>query len=317
MDDKTRAASGSSDTSNTTTKTVTGVTTYDSAELMCGCPEPGPETIEVEQVLGAEMAQRVVELDMVVPAEKPDIDQVIDVYVKDVEICKVDVIHDKVIVRGELEVKVMYVADLPDQPVHAYEKKHIRWTRDIVIDGAEPDMTATADVTVEFVDYDFHCHHDRRKVHITIVLKVWARVVTTTEMDVYALSPIDEVGVVESTTASNSSSDKISASQFNEETTSAAETGGGNIAGYGAHNVIVTGPMTPTAGTPTTVSGTVTVTGNTVNIRTGPGTNFPVVTKVNKGTTLTVKEQAFGWYKVVLPDGTTTGWIANWLVSGT
>lgn len=332
MDDKTRVASGSTDTSNSTVKTVSGVTTTDSSELGCTCPQPGPETIEVEQVLGAEMAQRVVEFDMFVPAQKPDIDQVVDVYVKELEITKVDVIYDKVVVRGELEVKVMYVADLPNQPVHAFEKKHIRWTRDIGIDGAKPDMKATADVSVEFVDYDFDKHHhhhhdhhhdhdhdahDRRKVHITIVLKVWARVVTTTEMDVYALSPVDEVGIVESTTASNVGTDHVSASQFTDESVSAAETGGGNIAGYGEQNVIVTGPMTPTAGVSTSVTGTVTVTGNVVNVRTGPGTNFPVVAKVNKGTTLTVKEQAFGWYKVVLPDGTTTGWIASWLVSGT
>ncbi len=312
MDDNTRAASGSSNTSGMTVKTVAGVTTVDSAELECGCPEPGVETIEVEQVLGAEMAQRVVELDLFVPDQKPDIEQVVDVYVKELEITKVDVIPDKVIVRGELEVKVMYVADLPDQPVHAFEKRHIRWTRDIVIDGAEPDMKATADATVEFVDYDFHSDHDRRKVHITVVLKVWARVVTTTEMDVYALSPVDEVGI--SGTASGS--DKVSASQFSDETVSASETGGGNIAGFGEQNVIVTGPMTPTAGISGSVSGTVTVTGNSVNIRSGPGTNFPVITKVNKNVTLTVKEQAFGWYKVVLPDGTTTGWIASWLVSG-
>lgn len=316
MDDKTRAASGSTDTTATTIKKVAGVTTAESSELECLCPEPGPETIEVEQVLGAEMAQRVVELDMFVPAQKPDIEQVVDVYVKELEITKIDVIPNKVVIRGELEVKVMYVADLPNQPVHAFEKKHIRWTRDIEIEGAEPDMKATGDVTAEFVDYDFD-ENDNRKVHITIVLKIWARVVTTTEMDVYALSPVDEVGVVESTTASTSGTDQVSANQFNDDSVSASETGGGNIEAFGEQNIIVTGPMTPTAGVSTSVTGTVTVTGSVVNIRTGPGTNFPVVTKVNKGTTLTVKEQAFGWYKVVLPDGTTTGWIASWLVNGT
>ncbi|MDF2875852.1 MAG: hypothetical protein K0R22_2535 [Sporomusa sp.] len=312
-DDKTRVVSASTDTLSTSTKSVSGVTTVESSELLCGCPEPGPETIEVEQVLGAEMAQRVVELDMIVPAQKPDIEQVVDVYVKELEITKIDVIRDKVIVRGELEVKVMYVADLPNQPVHAFERRHIRWTRDIEVDGAEPEMKATSDVVVEFVDYDFHCHHDRRKVHVTIVLKVWTRVVTTTEMDVYALSPIDEVGVL----SSSGSTDKASASQFDNETVSASETGGGDIEAFGEQNVVVTGPITPTAGTPTTASGTVTVSGNNVNIRSGPGTNYPVVTKVNRGTTLTVREQAFGWYKVLLSDGSTTGWIASWLVNGT
>ncbi|HWR08778.1 SPOCS domain-containing protein [Sporomusa sp.] len=312
-DDKTRVVSASTDTLSTSTKSVSGVTTVESSELLCGCPEPGPETIEVEQVLGAEMAQRVVELDMIVPTQKPDIEQVVDVYVKELEITKIDVIRDKVIVRGELEVKVMYVADLPNQPVHAFERRHIRWTRDIEVDGAEPEMKATSDVVVEFVDYDFHCHHDRRKVHVTIVLKVWTRVVTTTEMDVYALSPIDEVGVL----SSSGSTDKASASQFDNETVSASETGGGDIEAFGEQNVVVTGPITPTAGTPTTASGTVTVSGNNVNIRSGPGTNYPVVTKVNRGTTLTVREQAFGWYKVLLSDGSTTGWIASWLVNGT
>lgn len=311
-DDKTRVVSASTDTLSTTTKSVSGVTTVESSELVCGCPEPGPETIEVEQVLGAEMAQRVVELDMFVPEQKPDIEQVVDVYVKELEITKIDVIRDKVIIRGELEVKVMYVADLPNQPVHAFERRHIRWTRDIEVDGAEPEMKATADVVVEFVDYDFHCHHDRRKVHVTIVLKVWTRVVTTTEMDVYALSPIDEVGVL----SSSGSSDKASASQFDNETVSASETGGGDIEAFGEQNVVVTGPITPSAGTPISVSGAVTVNGNNVNIRSGPGTNFPVITQVNRGTTLNIREQAFGWYRVILSDGSTSGWIASWLVNG-
>jgi uncharacterized protein YgiM (DUF1202 family) len=63
------------------------------------------------------------------------------------------------------------------------------------------------------------------------------------------------------------------------------------------------------------VSGGATVTGTNVNVRTGPGTNFPVVTKVTKGDVVTLKDQAFGWYKVVLSDGATTGWIAGWLMN--
>ena len=307
MKDDVRQSSGS--TTYNSGASFTGTGTVDNAELICGCPEPGPETIQVEQVLGAEMSQKVVEFDMFVPSQKPDIEQVVDVYVKNVEINSVDVIPNKVIIRGDLEVKVMYVADLPNQPVHAFEKKHIRFTRDIEIEGAEKDMDASADVTVEYVDYDFHRHHDKRKVHITIVLKFWARVITTTEMDVYALSPVTEVGQVEYTSAN--AVDGL----FGGEVTSASQTGGGDIAAYGPENMLVTGPgITPTAGTMMGVSGTGIINGTNVNIRTGPGTNFPIVTKVNKDTTVTIKEQAFGWYKIVLSDGT-TGWVASWLVN--
>jgi len=320
MSEDLRQSSGS--TSQSTGASTTGVGTINDAELVCGCPEPGPETIEVEQVLGAAMSQRVVEFDMIVPAAKPDIEQVVDVYVKDVQINDVDVLRDKVIIRGELEVKVMYVADLPNQPVHAFERRQVRFTRDIVIDGAERDMDANADVSVEYVDYDFHRHHDNRKVHITIVLKFWARVMTTTEMDVYALGPVTQIGQIEATSANGSIGS--SSGLFGGDSVSASQTGGGEMVAYGPENMLITGMenmsvtgpgITPTAGTNMGISGTATITGSSVNIRTGPGTNFPVVTKVNKGATVTIKEQAFGWYKVVLPDGATTGWVASWLVS--
>jgi len=309
-DDKMRlTTSDTFSTSSKSTLTVTGDTTVGSAELVCGCPEPGIEKIEVEQVLSAQMAQRVVEFDMVVPTQKPDIEQVVDVYVKDVDITDVDVLKDKVVVRGKLEVKVMYVADLPNQPVHAFERKDVRWTRDIVMTGVESDMKATADVTVEYVDYDFHRHHDPRLVHITLVLKVWARVTTTTEMDVYTLGVVDQVGgTIDSTTSETTTA----ASQFGDTVTSAS-----HYAAFGAENILVTGPgLVSEAGTSLKVSGTATVTGTKVNVRTGPGTNFPVVVQVNKGDTVTLKDQAFGWYSVVLKDGTTTGWIASWLLSG-
>lgn len=296
MADQKRQSSGSTAATSDTVMVSAGVGTVESAEVVCGCPEPGPATIQVEQVLGANMQQRVLEFDMVLPDPRPDIEQVIDVFVKDLEITSVDVIPNKVIVRGELEVKVLYVADQPDLPVQAFEKRHVRWTRDIVVEGALPDMKATADVAVEYINYDFDEDHPRQ-VHITIVLKVWVRVVTTTEMDVYALTPVDEVGVVEATTASAT-----------EQVTSGTVTSTGNV--------FVTGPgVMPTAGVSMGVSGTATVTGTKVNVRTGPGTNFPVITQVNSGDVVTLKDQAFGWNRVVLSDGSTTGWIAGWLLS--
>ncbi|MBP2646043.1 MAG: hypothetical protein H6Q75_1483 [Firmicutes bacterium] len=265
-----------------------------SDNMACQQPEPRPETIEVEQVLGMDMAQRVIEFNMDVPDPKPDIEQIIDVYVKGLEITKIDVISNKVIVRGDLSVKVMYVANLPKQPVHAFENKKVRWTRDIEIDGAGPNMKATADVAVEYVNYDFDVNNPRQ-VYITIVLKVWTRVVTTTEMDVFAFMPEEQMGEMETAGTQNMG-------------------GPGSASHYGEANVVVSG-ITPTAGTPMGVSGTAVVTGNKVNVRSGPGTNFPVIVQVNRGEMVTLKDQAFGWNKVVLQDGGTVGWIAGWLLS--
>lgn len=120
--------------------------------------QAGPQTIVVRQVLGEAEKQKVLDIAVTVPPQKPSIEQIVDVFVKDVEINSVDVITDKVIVRGEFEIKAVYVACLPDQPVHAVELKHYRWTQDIVVPGARKGMDADASVTVEFVDYDVDCH---------------------------------------------------------------------------------------------------------------------------------------------------------------
>ncbi|MDR3559908.1 MAG: DUF3794 domain-containing protein [Negativicutes bacterium] len=295
MSDKTRQSSGSTTTTSVTS--AAGPAMAADAEAACGTPQLGPETIQVEQVLGADMQQRVVEFAMVVPDPKPDIEQIIDVYIKKLEVTSINVIPDKVVVRGTLEVKVLYVADLPNQPLHACEQDNVHWTRDISIEGAQPGMKATADVVAEYINYDFD-PADPRQVYVTIVLKVWTRVVTTTDMDVYTLTPVNQGGQTEVTSAS------------------AAETLAAGMAPAPApSNVVVTPGVAPTAGTNLAASGMAMVNASGVNVRTGPGTNFPVVTQVNKGNTVTIKDQAFGWYKVVLSDGNTTGWIAGWLLN--
>ena len=124
--------------------------------------QTGP--IIVRQVIGERTKQKVLDIHVEVPERKPSIEQIVDVFVKDVEVCNVEVITDKVIVRGEFEIKAIYVAALPDQPVHAVEIRHYKWTQDIEIPGARRGMDADASVVVEFVDYDVD-HHTRAYKH--------------------------------------------------------------------------------------------------------------------------------------------------------
>jgi hypothetical protein len=82
----------------------------------------------------------------------------------------VRIIPNKVIVCGHFEVKALYVACLPGQPVHAVEIRRVRFTADIPIWGALCGMDADASVFIEFVDYDcphhhHHHHHHRGKYH--------------------------------------------------------------------------------------------------------------------------------------------------------
>ncbi|MEG0708161.1 MAG: SH3 domain-containing protein, partial [Cellulosilyticaceae bacterium] len=65
---------------------------------------------------------------------------------------------------------------------------------------------------------------------------------------------------------------------------------------------------TSTITQPTSKVGTVTIDG--LNVRSGAGINNSVVTKVNKGTKVTLLETKGDWYKVKLLDGK-AGWVSK------
>lgn len=121
---------------------------------LCATKQPSMQTIIVRQVLGEREEQKVFDMHVRVPERKPSIEQIVDVFVKNLKVTSVDVIMDRVIVRGEFELKTIYVANLPGNPVHALEIKHCKWTQDIGIAGARYGMDAEASVCMEFVDYD-------------------------------------------------------------------------------------------------------------------------------------------------------------------
>lgn len=127
-----------------------------------------PKPIVVQQVLGERQVQKSIDVHVHVPRQKPGIEQIVDVFVKRLCITSVDVIPNKVIVRGEFEVKALYVACKPRQPVHAVEVWPVRFTAYADIRGARPGMEAEASVVVEFVDYDLEKHwrdHWQKKKH--------------------------------------------------------------------------------------------------------------------------------------------------------
>ncbi len=57
-----------------------------------------------------------------------------------------------------------------------------------------------------------------------------------------------------------------------------------------------------------------TITAAKVNVRSGPGTSYDIVSNANKGQKFTVQKVDGQWLKISLPEGK-SGWIANWLAS--
>lgn len=71
-----------------------------------------------------------------------------------------------------------------------------------------------------------------------------------------------------------------------------------------------TTPTTPT--TPTTSAGTLTVTGETVNLRSEPSTSSTILASMKKGEKVTKISEENDWIKVKY--GNTTGYVAGYLV---
>lgn len=91
----------------------------------------------------------------------------------------------------------------------------------------------------------------------------------------------------------------------------AALKGSGVTAPTTPNNPTPTTPNNPTVTTPSTQTGTLTVTGNSVNVRSGPGTNYDIVASVVKGDTVTKLGVDGEWYRI--KTGNITGYIANYL----
>lgn len=65
-------------------------------------------------------SQAIIQDTVTIPAGKPDAARGVEASAR-FSVDKVKVVHDKVIVDGEVAAKVLYVAALPSQPVHFFE----------------------------------------------------------------------------------------------------------------------------------------------------------------------------------------------------
>ncbi len=84
-------------------------------------PQGGPQSVVIRQVIGENQTEKVLEVPVRIPPQHPAVEQIIDVLVRRPRITSVETIFNQVIVCGDLEIKALYVACLPNQPVHAVE----------------------------------------------------------------------------------------------------------------------------------------------------------------------------------------------------
>ncbi|MEW5761825.1 MAG: SPOCS domain-containing protein [Bacillota bacterium] len=147
-----------------------------------GHPELKKIKLFLDQVVGEATQQLVLRETGRIPETKPPAQKVLDIFVHSVEVTETEILANKVIVRGAVEVKVSYVADVipPTQPVHAFEER-IVFNAAVPIKGVKEDMTVRVTVTSEHASADLV---GPREVAKHVVLKVAVRVTKVLQQEV-------------------------------------------------------------------------------------------------------------------------------------
>lgn len=149
------------------------------------------ELIRVDQVIGEKKTQTVVEGVITLPNGKPDIERVVSVDAfLNTESLETDVIDDKVIVDGSIDVDAMYVGDVPEgtQPVHFVEGA-VDFSFFVKIPGAKKNMDVRVRAKVEHIQFSLDPNRPR-EIKVRIVLMFFVKVTKRIEIEIV----IDAIG---------------------------------------------------------------------------------------------------------------------------
>lgn len=153
---------------------------------MVGTAAPGTERLRVNMVISENTSQTVVRGRISVPDPKPDVDKVLSTE-KTVVVKNVNVLPDKVVVEGTLNIQIVYVAFKPTQSVHSFHGQ-LTFTTFVDVEGALPGMTVDADVVVEDVNIT-RSPDCARDFDVAAVLEVSAKVSEIQDIDVVTQCP--------------------------------------------------------------------------------------------------------------------------------
>ncbi|WP_422448480.1 DUF3794 and LysM peptidoglycan-binding domain-containing protein [Thermoanaerobacterium sp. DL9XJH110] len=154
------------------------------------------ERVRVDQVVGEEKTQTVVEGIIRVPAEKPAVLQVISVEADlNNQSLETNILDGKVIVEGSIDVKVMYVAIAPEgrplQPVHVVDGS-VDFSTFAKIPGAKKNMDVRVKAKIEHIQFNV-VDNERRQIQVRFILEVFVKVTQRVEIEIVidAAGPAD------------------------------------------------------------------------------------------------------------------------------
>lgn len=137
------------------------------------------DKIMLDQRVGAESVQIILEDDIIVPDIKPDIDEILQVEGR-IDLDPIELNSDRIGYSGNLQVQILYTARGSDKPVHNMTTV-FRIDDFIHIEGTQKNMTGEIQWEIEHVDYQLI---NERKLHIQTVVQITGTVMQIVESEV-------------------------------------------------------------------------------------------------------------------------------------
>jgi len=148
---------------------------------LSNCPNVNPifTDLKVESLVGENSNQVILKDTFETPDPKPDVEKILDTTADKVAVTDTRIINDKVIVSGNIDVQIVYVAAEPDQSVHALHRR-LPFRTFVEVMGAREGDDVDVTARVEFITAS------AKGCDITVeaVVKVTARVTQTLERQV-------------------------------------------------------------------------------------------------------------------------------------
>jgi hypothetical protein len=135
--------------------------------------------LKVDQLVGEELSQHLIEEELIIPEDKPEIAKILDLGAR-VYGTGIEVVQDRVMIEGIISYNLLYIAVGDSKRVMQVDSE-AGFTQYVEVEGAKPRMTADISFELEHVDYDIQ---DSRRLNIRTVLNIGCKVQQLLQIEV-------------------------------------------------------------------------------------------------------------------------------------
>ncbi|MBU5676087.1 DUF3794 domain-containing protein [Alkaliphilus sp. MSJ-5] len=153
------------------------------------------DLFKLDQVVGENIAQTIVEGDILVPDTKPDITRVLSANGK-VQLTKQEIMDNKIAVEGTTYFKILYVSEKGEQPLYSIDSS-TEFKQSIEIEGINSKMKSEVVAEVEHVDFNIN---NDRKIGVKAVINLTGKGIEEKTMEITKdLAGLEDIQVLKET----------------------------------------------------------------------------------------------------------------------